>query len=95
MVYPVRILFAVLAGFLISLGVHQEAIAQPAKTPALPSTINLVIPYIPGTGADIQTRVVARFLPKYLPGSPTFVVKNDAGAGGATEEHQAMPLLWA
>jgi tripartite-type tricarboxylate transporter receptor subunit TctC len=25
---------------------------------------------------------VARFLPKYLPGSPTVVVKNDAGAGG-------------
>ena len=82
MVYSVRIIFAVLVGFLTSLGVRQEAIAQPAKTPALPSTINLVIPYIPGTGADIQTRVVARFLPKYLPGAPTFVVKNDAGAGG-------------
>ncbi len=82
MLYSVRIIIVVLAGFLISLGVYQEAIGQPAKTPAVPSTINLVIPYIPGTGADIQTRVVARFLPKYLPGAPTFVVKNDAGAGG-------------
>jgi tripartite-type tricarboxylate transporter receptor subunit TctC len=61
---------------------HREAIAQKSKTPALPSTINLIIPYIPGTGADIQTRVVARFLPRYLTGSPTVLVKNDAGAGG-------------
>lgn len=82
MIHPVRFLFAALAGISILLGVDQGAMAQPAKTPALPSTINFVIPYIPGTGADIQTRVVARFLPKYLPGSPTFVVKNDAGAGG-------------
>ncbi|MBI2534309.1 MAG: hypothetical protein HYW03_19150, partial [Deltaproteobacteria bacterium] len=68
MIYPVRFSFAALASISILLGVYQGAMAQPAKTPALPSTINFVIPYIPGTGADIQTRVVARFLPKYLPG---------------------------
>jgi tripartite-type tricarboxylate transporter receptor subunit TctC len=65
-----------------SLLAYGDAIAQTSKPPALPSTINLIIPYIPGTGADIQTRVVARFLPKYLPGSPTVIVKNDSGAGG-------------
>jgi len=82
MLISLRILSAVLLSFWIVLNDFQQAVAQPAKTLALPSTINLVIPYIPGTGADIQTRVVARFLPKYLPGTPTFVVKNDAGAGG-------------
>jgi tripartite-type tricarboxylate transporter receptor subunit TctC len=75
-----RILFAVL-WFLDPVGrFNKQSLA--GQDSALPSTINLVIPYIPGTGADIQTRVVARFLPKYLPGAPTFVVKNDAGAGG-------------
>jgi tripartite-type tricarboxylate transporter receptor subunit TctC len=82
MAHPVKVCFAVLAGVVIMVSGYGDALAQAAKTPALPSTINLVIPYIPGTGADIQTRVVARMLPKYLPGSPTFVVKNDAGAGG-------------
>lgn len=82
MKYPVRFLCATLAGVSTLFGVHHEAVAQSAKTASLPTTINFVIPYIPGTGADIQTRVVARFLPKYLPGSATFVVKNDAGAGG-------------
>jgi tripartite-type tricarboxylate transporter receptor subunit TctC len=77
-----KTLFVVLASAVMLTAGIQKAFAQPAKASALPSTINLVIPYIPGTGADIQTRVVARYLPKHLPGSPVFVVKNDAGAGG-------------
>lgn len=82
MTHGARNIFAILGLFAFFLMGQLQASAQPTKAPALPSTINLVIPYIPGTGADIQTRVVARFLPKHLPGSPTFVVKNDAGAGG-------------
>jgi tripartite-type tricarboxylate transporter receptor subunit TctC len=82
MVRITRTVFAILSGILICFAAQQEALAEQAKAPSLPSTIHFVIPYIPGTGADIQTRVVARFLPKYLPGSPTLVVKNDAGAGG-------------
>lgn len=82
MTHPAKILFAVLGGLMIFSMGDAEVLAQAGKAATLPSTINLVIPYIPGTGADIQTRVVARFLPKYLPGAPTFVVKNDAGAGG-------------
>jgi tripartite-type tricarboxylate transporter receptor subunit TctC len=82
MTHPAKNFFVLLGSFVIFLASYSEGFAQPAKAPALPSTINLVIPYIPGTGGDIQTRVVARFLPKYLPGSPTIVVKNDVGAGG-------------
>jgi tripartite-type tricarboxylate transporter receptor subunit TctC len=81
MLYSAKELLIVLAIVFTPLTIR-EAVAQPAKTPAVPPTINLVIPYIPGTGADIQTRVVGRFLPKYLPGSPTIVIRNDAGAGG-------------
>lgn len=82
MTNPAKTIVAVLAAFAIFLTGYQKGFAQSPKAPALPSTINFVIPYIPGTGADIQTRIVARFLPKFLPGSPTIVVKNDPGAGG-------------
>ena len=38
-----------------------------------------------GGGYDTLARVIARFLGKYMPGNPTFVVRNMAGAGGITE----------
>jgi tripartite-type tricarboxylate transporter receptor subunit TctC len=38
----------------------------------------------PGTGFDSSTRLISRFLPKYIPGAPTIVVRNMAGAGGTT-----------
>src|SRR5688500_19064979 len=34
-----------------------------------------------GGGYDIYSRTIARHLPKYIPGSPTIVVKNLPGAG--------------
>ena len=35
-----------------------------------------------GSGADIATRMVARNLARHIPGRPTVIVKNMAGAGG-------------
>ena len=34
-----------------------------------------------GTGYDIIARVIARFMPRYIPGHPTMIVQNMAGAG--------------
>jgi tripartite-type tricarboxylate transporter receptor subunit TctC len=48
----------------------------------LPRSITFVVPFGTGGGVDVQTRVVARYLPKYLPGSPTLIVENVVGAGG-------------
>jgi tripartite-type tricarboxylate transporter receptor subunit TctC len=56
--------------------------AQSGKAVSLPQTITIVFPFAAGGGGDVQTRLVARHLPKYLPGSTTFVVKNEPGAGG-------------
>lgn len=58
--------------------------AQSGKTVSLPPTITIVFPFAAGGGGDVQTRIVARYLPKYLPGSPSFIVKNEPGAGGRT-----------
>ncbi|MBI2858559.1 MAG: hypothetical protein HYX90_05715 [Chloroflexi bacterium] len=46
-------------------------------------TITIVVPYTAGGGTDIMARVYARYLPKFLPGNPTILVRNMPG-GGAT-----------
>lgn len=43
--------------------------------------IEIVVGYAPGGGYDVYARLLAQHMPKYLPGSPTFVVKNMPGAG--------------
>lgn len=46
--------------------------------------ITMIIGSQPGGGTDASGRVIARFLGKYLPGSPTVVVQNMPGASGIT-----------
>ena len=70
--------------FVFVVGPSGAANAQPVKSIALPHTITIVFPFAAGGGGDVQSRIVARYLPKYLPGSPTFIVKNEPGAGGRT-----------
>lgn len=45
-------------------------------------TISLIVANAPGGGYDANARVLARYMPRYIPGSPTIVVKNMPGAGG-------------
>jgi tripartite-type tricarboxylate transporter receptor subunit TctC len=52
-----------------------------ACTPAAAQTTNLVVGYPPGASYDIYMRTLARHLGKHLPGNPTVVVQNMAGAG--------------
>ena len=47
-------------------------------------TINFVINFAAGGPTDIEGRIVARHLAKHIPGQPTFVPQNMAGAGGVT-----------
>jgi tripartite-type tricarboxylate transporter receptor subunit TctC len=44
-------------------------------------TINLVIGYPSGGAPDVYARLVTRHLGKYLPGSPSVIVRNMPGAG--------------
>jgi len=43
--------------------------------------LRMLIGYGPGGGYDIYARLVAQFLPRHLPGHPTIVPQNMAGAG--------------
>jgi tripartite-type tricarboxylate transporter receptor subunit TctC len=45
-------------------------------------TITLIIPIGPGGAYDAYARIVARHLPKQLPGNPTIVARNMPGGGG-------------
>jgi tripartite-type tricarboxylate transporter receptor subunit TctC len=47
-------------------------------------TLTVLINFAAGGPTDIEGRLVARFLGKHLPGQPTIVVQNMAGAGGVT-----------
>ncbi len=44
-------------------------------------SVQLVVGYGPGGGYDVYARVVARYIGKYIPGSPSVVVVNMPGAG--------------
>jgi tripartite-type tricarboxylate transporter receptor subunit TctC len=46
------------------------------------NTINIVVGFGPGGGYDLYARLLAQYLGKYIPGHPTVVVQNLAGAGG-------------
>lgn len=43
-------------------------------------TITIVVGYKPGGGYDATARLLARHLPKHIPGSPTIIVQNMPGA---------------
>jgi hypothetical protein len=45
-------------------------------------TIRIIAGFPGGGGVDAEARMIARFLPPYIPGNPTIVVQNMPGAGG-------------
>jgi tripartite-type tricarboxylate transporter receptor subunit TctC len=47
-------------------------------------TIDMVIPFAVGGGSDVWGRYNAQFLPKYLPGKPSMIVKNQPGGGSVS-----------
>lgn len=44
-------------------------------------SIRMIVSYFPGGAFDIYSRVIARHLPKHIPGSPSIIVQNMPGAG--------------
>ena len=45
-------------------------------------TIEIIVDMAPGGGTDTTARVISAFLPRYLPGNPKIIVRNQPGAGG-------------
>jgi len=55
----------------------------PAATPYYAGkTITMIVSWDPGGRIDRQARTVAKFLSKYVPGNPHFVIMNIPGGGG-------------
>jgi tripartite-type tricarboxylate transporter receptor subunit TctC len=50
-------------------------------------SLKLTVSSDPGGGYDLYTRLLARYIPRYLPGAPTAIVQNRPGAGGLSGAH--------
>lgn len=45
-------------------------------------TIRVIVAFSPGGGFDAYSRMLARHMPKHIPGNPVMIVQNMPGAGG-------------
>jgi len=68
----------------VSLLAPAPALAQFYKGKILTVLVN----YGVGGNADTEARVYQHYLPKYIPGNPTVIIRNVPGAGGATAVNQ-------
>src|SRR5690349_8591072 len=75
-------LLRLVAGAVLACATIASAAAQPAGDFYRGKTINLLVGSGEGGGFDLSARLVAQFLGRYLPGSPTIVVQNMPGASG-------------
>ena len=63
------------------LSAASAAAADPIADFYAGKTLRMLVGYGPGGGYDIYARLVAEFLPKFLPGHPSIVTENMPGAG--------------
>jgi tripartite-type tricarboxylate transporter receptor subunit TctC len=50
--------------------------------------VRLIVGIGVGSGYDINARLLARYLPKYIPGGPSVIVQNQPGAGSLSMTNQ-------
>jgi hypothetical protein len=70
-----------LAGLLLTAGGAQ---AQEPPDFYRNKTVQLVVPFSPGGIYDLTSRILARYMPDFIPGRPGMVVQNQPGGGGIT-----------
>lgn len=58
------------------------AAAAPASDYYAGKTITVLVSSSPGGGTDATARLMARYLPKFIPGNPKSIVRNMPGGGG-------------
>jgi tripartite-type tricarboxylate transporter receptor subunit TctC len=67
--------------FLAGLGAHPALAADSVEAFYKGKTMQLLIGFGPGGGYDLYGRAVARHMGRFIPGNPTIVPQNMAGAG--------------
>lgn len=70
--------FALIIGLALTLGSSLSALADEFYKG---KTIRFVVGFAAGGGYDLSARIVGRHMGKYIPGNPTIIVENMAGAG--------------
>ncbi|MGH7812005.1 MAG: hypothetical protein ACREP5_17145 [Candidatus Binatia bacterium] len=75
-----KVVFATLCGLLFTMG----PISAAERPFYQGKNITFLINFSAGGPTDIEGRIVARHLAKYIPGNPVVVVQNMSGAGGVT-----------
>jgi tripartite-type tricarboxylate transporter receptor subunit TctC len=75
---------AVLSAAFVTPALIASASAQSAKEFYPGKKMEVVVYSTAGSTYDLYARVLARHMPRYLPGEPTMIVKNMVGAGGLT-----------
>jgi len=80
-----RLLLAVIIGwlFISSQVLHDLALAQTAPF-YQGKTIRIIVGFTAGGLYDQYARILARHMPKYIPGNPNIIVQNMPGAGSLT-----------
>src|SRR5438876_906826 len=63
-------------------------------------TVTIIVGYKPGGGYDATARLLARYLPKHLPGKPTVIVQNMPGGNSIIAANHmyftpSTPVSWA
>ncbi len=66
--------------FLVTVLVRAKEAVPSAAPYYQGKTITIIVAFSPGGGYDRVSRVLARHLPKYIPGNPTIIVQNMPGA---------------
>ena len=72
----------VAAASVLTMAAGQGAHAQDAAAFYKGRNLDILVASGPGGGYDAYARVIARHMPKYMPGGPNLVIRNMPGAGG-------------
>src|SRR3970040_1338109 len=78
---------AVAAALLIAAVATPDARADAVADFYKGKQINVVVGYGPGGGYDVYTRLLARHMPRHIPGNPIMVIQNMPGAGSLRAGH--------
>ena len=76
-----RTLAVKLSAFTFAFGVHTAPVS--AQDFYAGKNVTLIVANTPSSGFDAYGRLLARHMPKYIPGTPNIIVQHMPGAGGA------------